>query len=261
LDPHAADYPSLSAYVYVADNPLIFIDPDGRDAIVAINVQNRTVTISTNIYIYGSGASTTTASTMQKNIMNAWNNGSKYKDENGVEYKVIFDVNVKVYNPEKPKAGPGFFSGKNNPFSSDNYIEVDNKATRSYVSGGDEGCWRAKGRNGKSLALDDSAPHEFGHLIGLADRYTEGKGANVGWSGNIMAESAMKGKVEQKNIDAILNNQFTSNFYDFEKDYNSRIEANKSNLNWSTKGFGIPYIHNKIDPVYKTKIDENNPSW
>jgi RHS repeat-associated protein len=36
LDPHAADYPSLSAYVYVADNPLIFIDPDGRDAILIV---------------------------------------------------------------------------------------------------------------------------------------------------------------------------------------------------------------------------------
>jgi len=30
LDPLATEYPSLSDYVYVADNPLIFIDPDGR---------------------------------------------------------------------------------------------------------------------------------------------------------------------------------------------------------------------------------------
>jgi RHS repeat-associated protein len=31
LDPLAADYPSLSAYVYVADNPLIFIDYNGKE--------------------------------------------------------------------------------------------------------------------------------------------------------------------------------------------------------------------------------------
>ena len=31
MDPHAGNYPSLSPYTYVANNPLIAIDPDGRD--------------------------------------------------------------------------------------------------------------------------------------------------------------------------------------------------------------------------------------
>ncbi len=31
LDPKASDYPSLSDYCYVAGNPIIFIDPDGKD--------------------------------------------------------------------------------------------------------------------------------------------------------------------------------------------------------------------------------------
>ncbi|NJN78728.1 MAG: RHS repeat-associated core domain-containing protein, partial [Saprospiraceae bacterium] len=31
LDPHAADYPSLSDYCYVAGNPVIFTDPSGRN--------------------------------------------------------------------------------------------------------------------------------------------------------------------------------------------------------------------------------------
>ncbi|TVQ15095.1 MAG: RHS repeat-associated core domain-containing protein, partial [Balneolaceae bacterium] len=36
-DPHAANYPGISPYVYVANNPLIFIDPDGKDIWVTIN--------------------------------------------------------------------------------------------------------------------------------------------------------------------------------------------------------------------------------
>ncbi|MCH8518076.1 MAG: hypothetical protein LAT68_17405 [Cyclobacteriaceae bacterium] len=31
VDPHAASYPGNSPYVYAANNPLIYIDPDGRD--------------------------------------------------------------------------------------------------------------------------------------------------------------------------------------------------------------------------------------
>jgi hypothetical protein len=31
IDPYASKYPSLSPYAYVANNPLIFIDPDGKE--------------------------------------------------------------------------------------------------------------------------------------------------------------------------------------------------------------------------------------
>lgn len=34
IDPHAANYPSLSPYNFVANNPITNIDPDGRDIIV-----------------------------------------------------------------------------------------------------------------------------------------------------------------------------------------------------------------------------------
>ena len=34
VDPHASSYPNISPYAYVANNPLIYIDPDGRDIII-----------------------------------------------------------------------------------------------------------------------------------------------------------------------------------------------------------------------------------
>ena len=87
-----------------------------------------------------------------------------------------------------------------------NYIEVVKKASpdsRVYPSM-NTGMWETPSQN------HDDAPHEFGHLLGLRDRYglyssSDGKRhsiPNSGWDGNIMAEH--EGKVEQRNIDAIF---------------------------------------------------------
>ena len=103
------------------NNPLVFVDPDGRDAIVTI--KRNTITVSSKIYIYGSGASASTASIMQSNIMGAWgadpttSKGWQYTDaSSGKTYDVVFDVQVELYNPKDPSDEPGFFSGKNNSF-------------------------------------------------------------------------------------------------------------------------------------------------
>ncbi len=39
IDPHASKYPSLSPYSYVANNPLKYIDPDGKDIAFAVDPQ------------------------------------------------------------------------------------------------------------------------------------------------------------------------------------------------------------------------------
>ena len=234
VDPLAEKYYSISPYVYCFDNPVNHIDPDGRDAEVSIN--KGVMTIKSQIYIYGSGANDKQAQVMQSNIMKNWNNGSSYTDsKTGETYKVNFNVSVQVYNKENPSEGPGLFSNKNNPFSMANFIEVGatpKEVTTSYVSGGDEGLWRGYGT--------DSAPHEFGHLIGIADQYIKNVGPKEGWSGNIMAEPAGQGKVEQKNIDAFAA-PLIEQYHDSKQYY-----FNQNSTNCSQE--------------FKTKIDDYIPS-
>lgn len=174
---------------------------------------------------------------MQTAIMKDWNRGFSYTDaKTGENYKVSFDVKVQVYNKDNPKEGSGLFSGKNNPFSTGNFIEVgatSQDVSRSSVKGGDEGKWRGYG--------SDPSSHEFGHIIGLGDHYSDSKGIEQGWKGNVMAETAGNGQVEQKNINAVasplINQYHESKQYDFNK--------SSGNFIWN----------------YKTKIDESNPHW
>ena len=207
LDPKATEYFSISPYAWCAGNPVKFVDPDGRDATVVINGLN--VTINVNIYIYGSGASQATAKMMEDNIKKYWcknpenNQQWTYTDnELNKSFSINFNISVKLYDSEDPEKTPGLFSGVYNPFNRDNFIEIKD-IQRSNVVGGDEGVWRSKGRGNRNLKDDDPSVHEFGHLLGFKDRYSK-KGANKGWEGNIMAESVMKGKVEQRNIDALM---------------------------------------------------------
>ena len=181
------------------------------DARVAIQngpeVDDGRVSIDATIYIYGSGATREIADLYERGIDREWGrqpDGSPwtYTSASGETYEVQFSADVKLYDPENPERAPGVFSGRLHPSNRDNFIRVE-PVDRSVVWLGENGTWRSKGRDGRTLAEDNPAAHEFGHLLGLRDRYTR-HGAREGWEGNVMAESAGFGVVEQRDIDRVV---------------------------------------------------------
>ncbi len=126
--------------------------------------------VSVKIYIYGDGASSEQADRIQSTINNEWNKGDGYQtyhdDESGQDYGIKFNVSVELYNEDNPTDVPSIIPDEYNPFSTSNYIELTNEKMRSFVTGGDEGKWYT-GDN------DLLFSHEFAHLIGLKDRYTD----------------------------------------------------------------------------------------
>ncbi len=200
VDPLAEKNHNESPYVYVHNEPLKHIDPDGRDGIVVI--RNGNVIVQSNIYTYGSGATKEVIKQMQSDINSKWGGTYTTKNGRGATFTVSFDINVKLYDG-KEKANPFIIPESWDPTNRDNFIEVGDGVKRSYVVDGDEGEWRSQGRNGMTLSEDNPAPHEVGHLLGLKDRYTDKDGPNKGWENNIMGDSH-KGKVEQRNVDAII---------------------------------------------------------
>uniref|UniRef100_UPI002620A60D DUF6443 domain-containing protein n=1 Tax=uncultured Aquimarina sp. TaxID=575652 RepID=UPI002620A60D len=214
LDPLAEKYYGISSYNYALNNPVLLIDPDGRDVIISID-DNGNITISSNIYIKGSGANEKEAKKIERSIESYWNSsGLGYTDENGKESKVRFDVNVQVYDEETTELKEG-----------DNLIEIKDEKGRSNVSNirGNRGTWYSKeaviGSNYFTYA------HEFGHLAGLFDRYSDswfskGSTPNKGWENNIMGD--VLGDVDQRNIDGIVGetvkkyNKFRNNYSNYQ---------------------------------------------
>ena len=229
IDPMSGKYPSLSPYAYCNNNPILIKDPNGEDGVITI--KNNKIIISANVYLYGKGATRAVANQMQADVNKKWGGSYSAKSANGTTFEVSVKVKIKLYQ-DKEKSSPVLIPQSWNPFNRDNFIEVTDDDSRSYVKKGDEGTRRSHGRNGKSLAQDDPAPHEVGHLLGLGDRYTDENGVDPGWEGNIMGDS---GDVDQRNIDGILKdamnkyNEWIKDPANANKEF--RYEINTSNPN------------------------------
>lgn len=182
IDPHASKYGMYSPYNYTLNNPLSFIDPNGKDAKLTIsrdaNGQISGVTISSTIFITGDGANDEMANKFNKEVSSRFHSGSS----NGVS--INFDVKFKyVKDMEKSKLDKG-----------DNLMTVNTGMGTSNVpsvtsntydkNGNFTGKDKGKTNNVASIYLIDAETqkpdkdlsytvfHESLHLFGLDDRYS-----------------------------------------------------------------------------------------
>jgi len=151
VDPMSDKYPSMSPYVYCANNPVKLVDPDGEDYEVV--VEENTITIRATYY-----ATSDCFNEVFKGAQ-AWNSQSglyEYTTDEGKTYSVVFDLTVKKCN-------------------STNDIPHEPRNSWNWVTTIDaHGAVRGDS-NGPTIGLDinnssvRTAIHEIGHTLGIGD--------------------------------------------------------------------------------------------
>ena len=191
VDSKSESYYPFSFYNYALCNPIRYRDPDGNAARVMISGHD--ITISAVIYLHGPLANVELAQSFRQNIMDTWGQHKTYNHK-GTNYDLNWDIKVLVKQPNTKEIDDG----------KTNYLDVTTDIQSAiYGVGGTHGKIRRFFKK-----EENPMAHEFGHILACMDHYIQLENGYIpeeGWEGNIMGESAGRGKVEYKNLYIILN--------------------------------------------------------
>lgn len=170
VDPKYKQFPCMSPYVYTDDNPIFYIDPDGKSGIASIDKENHKITIKSTIIFYGVGASNSNTNNLlakqdATNIQNQLNEIPHTAMVDGECYDVQFEIES-VYLNEKDAE----VKAKANKDVCINFMRLNSQTTKPSSASAKKGV----GGNSFNIRRDESktekqttATHEFCHGLGL----------------------------------------------------------------------------------------------
>ena len=170
-DPHASSYPWLSPYSMFANNPILYVDKDGRDFGVYVNHETKTIIIKATYYTVEKDKARAEAGAgvwnAQKNLQYS------FKDENGesVKYDIQFQLDVKVENSSYDVLDKGMTDKEGNTF-----LILPNETkmfggshSEGITKPGHENIFVKEGVSGDANAQVNADGHEMGHTMMAGD--------------------------------------------------------------------------------------------
>ncbi|WP_018628842.1 RHS repeat-associated core domain-containing protein [Niabella aurantiaca] len=182
IDPKVEKYHELTPYDYALNNPIIYVDPDGKDG--GVSVHGDTISINTTVYVMGVDAAKRVAQLNKYVEDNQALTHGTYKDENGKIWRIETNVTYALASEEMrkskdPGAGNNLMEFTNEMKTGDasvtNIHQDYIKNEKGVVIGKSE--YYKTGNYIKMNAQNDyyASPatgfHETYHALGLSDRY------------------------------------------------------------------------------------------
>jgi len=183
VDPLASKYPSLSPYCFVANNPLIYVDPDGRDIQLASEVIDGKTVITVTVtgkLINESGTAYTQEQLQSYTDRLVSSIASTYTGSDGdVSWKGVDNITVatednklsatdhafKIVDKDKIPDGAGGFEAEGTlgkaPFGENAVYLSQHMLDRTQAT---EGDYTGTGKTSSGTGtLERTGPHELGH--------------------------------------------------------------------------------------------------
>ena len=175
VDPLADRYNGISPYIFVTNNPVRRIDPDGRDVLFDITRdakgQITGVKVRATVFIQGDGASDKRADQLTSAAKQVYKPGT-----DGCGVNVSFDVTFKYANnksKEDLNAGENILNFSALPEEDRQNNNGNSSHANGNGYGGDNtGIIFSFGKDNNTIL------HETLHLLGLSDRYFQRAGSN-----------------------------------------------------------------------------------
>jgi RHS repeat-associated protein len=197
LDPLMAKYPGMSPYNFTANNPILYIDHDGKDYGVSINHDTKTIIVKQTIHTI-KGADATNAN-IGATKWNAESGKWQYIVDNGDEvltYEIRFELTVKEYNDAVARdvAFTKDNSGEGNLFKTSTLSPKLFGLATERTSGSGVGYNHVEAQDNNTAMNRQTYAHEIGHTLGL-DHFTDGlmeawpdygKGRGIGDANNFI---------------------------------------------------------------------------
>ena len=172
-DPLTSKFPFQSPYSVFNNNSILYADPTGKSGEVGINKETKTITVRSDIFLYGNAASPELAIQTANDIQTSWNGAKGKVTIDGIEYSVNFEIHgyfipdLKMPITNTSLLVKGLI--KSNKSFVNNYFRVETVTTdednTSFADGigSNTGYFKLSQINGSATTTEG---HEYGHGMG-----------------------------------------------------------------------------------------------